>query len=79
MEAKKEKKVFPKQLAAGLFRHFEDDLSQGFVPKKEAIKEWMEKLSNGSLSADWTWRDIKIKLKTKMNQMMKPKKCSKKK
>ena len=79
----KNKKVFPKTLAAALFSHFQEELSQGFVPRKEAIKEWMEKLTNGSLSADWKWQDIKVKLKTKMNQMKKPKRskqsCSKKK
>ena len=79
----KKNKVFPKQLAATLFNHFEEDLSQGLVPRKEAIKEWMEKLPNGSLSTDWQWNDIKVKLKTKMNQMKKPKRskqsCSKKK
>ena len=79
----KKKKVFPKQLTAGLFKHFEEELSQGFVPKKEAIKEWMETLPTGVLSTDWKWKDIKVKLKTKNNQMKKPKRskqsCSKKK
>ena len=74
----KKKKVFPKQLTAGLFKHFEEELSQGFVPKKDAIKEWMATVPKGVLSTDWKWKDINTKLKTKMNQMKKPKRSKKK-